>query len=329
MLESESHFAGSGAPARLGPDHALHGGPRLDAWASIDAEAIARLRQHPLFAEALRAFATTVVEFYHGNRLVNMISNDRGRLFLAILALYLHYTGRPDDPASGLTAARLQSLFVETGLGSAGRAKALITLMHWGGYLEPAPASRDRRVRALQPTEEMFAMHRDRWRRALRATGLVLPDAAQACARFDEPGFLRAFAIAQAREFLGGFRPLDHGPDLQLLSDRNAGFPIMFSIMLAAPPPDGMPPTGPIPVSASALAKRFHVSRSHVATLLRDAQAAGLLVRSGTPDMRVRFVPHFIEDFEKLFGSVFLVHAACARYALGEVDAMRKGGHAT
>ena len=329
MLESEPHFAGSGAPARLGPDHALRGGPRWDAWTSIDAQAVARLRQHPRFAEALRAFAAAVVEFYRGNLLVNMISNDRGRVILAMLTLDLHYTGRPDDPASGLTATQLQSLFVETGLGSAGRAKALITLMRWGGYIEPAPASSDRRIRTLQPTEQMFAMHRDRWRRVLGAAGLVLPDAAEGCARVDEPGFLRAFAIAQGSEFLGGFRPLDHGPALQLLSDRNAGFPIMFSIMLAAPPQDGMPPTGPTPVSASALAKRFHVSRSHVTTSLRDAQAAGLLERAGTSDMRVRFLPHFIEDFAKVFGSLFLAHAACARYALGEVEAMRKGGQAT
>jgi DNA-binding MarR family transcriptional regulator len=78
-------------------------------------------------------------------------------------------------------------------------------------------------------------------------------------------------------------------------------------------------------VSASALAKRFHVSRSQVTALLRDAQAAGLIERSGTLDMRIRLLPRFTESFEKLFASLFLVHAACARYAHGEIDASGSG----
>ena len=147
----------------------------------------------------------------------------------------------------GLTAARLQSLFVETGLGSAGRAKALITLMRWGGYIEDAPASRDRRIKALQPTEKMLAMHRERWRGALGAAGLVLPEAAQGQRPVRRAGIHARLCDRLASEFQGGFRLLDHGPELQLFADRNAGFPIMFSILLSAAPEDGMPPTGAIP----------------------------------------------------------------------------------
>ena len=322
MLERGPRFPGRGASAEnLAADRALLTDPRFDAWARIDADAVAALRRHPRFRDALAEFGTMVVRLYRGNRLINLIANDRGRALLAMFALYLHYTRRADDPASGLTAARLQSLFVETGLGSAGRAKALVTLMRWGGYVEDAPASRDRRIKALQPTEKMLAMHRERWRGALGAAALVLPEAAQAQARFEAPEFMRAYAIALASEFQGGFRLLDHGPELRLFSDRNAGFPIMFSILLSAAPEDGMPPTGAIPVSASALAKRFHVSRTQVNRLLHDAQAAGLIERSGAPEMRVRFTPRFAENFEKLFGSLLLAHAACARHALGEIEA--------
>ena len=329
MLERGPRFPGLGVPAEGNPaaDRALLTDPRFDAWARIDADAVAALRRHPRFPDALRAFGTMVVGLYRGNRLINLITNDRGRLLFAIFAIYLHYARRADDPASGLTAARLQSLFAETGLGSPGRVKALITLMHWGGYIEDAPAARDRRIRVLQPTEKMLAVHRERWRGALGAAGLVLPEAAQGLARFDEPGFQRAYVIAQASEFQGGFRLLDHGPELQLFADRNAGFPIVLGILLAAPPEDGMPPTGAIPVSASALAKRFHVSRSQVTRLLHDAQAAGLLERSGTSEMRVRFTPRFAENFEKLFGSLLLVHAACARHALGEIEAGFASGY--
>ena len=307
----------------------IAGRPPPGRRAGIDAATIADLRRHPRFPDALRAIAALGVELYQGNRLLNAVFNDRGRLFLGMFALYLHFTRRAEDPGSGLTAARLQSLFVETGLGGAGRTKALIALMRWGGYLEEAPASPDRRIKALQPTQKMLAMHRERWRRVLGAAGLVRPEAAEGYARFDEPGFLRAYTIALASEVVGGFRILEQGPELKLLADRNAGFTIMFSVALAAPPGDGMPPTGIIPVSASALARRFHVSRSHVTTLLRDAQAAGLLKRSGTLDMQIRFLPRLIESFEKVFGSILLWHAASARYALDEIDSTRGGSDET
>jgi hypothetical protein len=317
----ERGFPGLDGSADAHPDRALFTDPRFDAWARIDAEAVAALRRHPRFPDALREFGAMAVRLYRGNRLINLVTNDRGRLLLAVFAIYLHYARRADDPSSGLTAARLQALFVETGLGSVGRAKALIALMRWGGYIEDAPAAPDRRFKLLQPTEKMLAVHRERWRGALGAAALVAPEAAQALARFDAPGFLPAFVIAQASEFQGGFRLLDHGPELQLFSDRNAGFPIMFGILLSAAPDDGMPPTGAIPVSASALAKRFHVSRTQVTRLLHDAHAAGLIERSGGPEMQVRFTPRFAENFEKLFGSLLLVHAACARHALTEIEA--------
>jgi hypothetical protein len=330
MLERGTRFTEASGPtdASLAADRALRTDPRWDAWASIDAAAVAAARRHPRFPDALRAFATAAVEQYRGNRLINLIANDRGRILLTMFALYLHNTRRDEDPGSGLTAARLQAMFVETGLGSPGRAKALVALMSWGGYLEPAPASRDRRVRLLQPTQRMLEMHSARWRAALRAIGLVSPEAAQGDARFDEPGFLHAYTIAYVNQFVGGFRLLDYGPELQLFSDRNAGFPIMFNILISAPPESGMPPTDAINVSASALAQRFHVSRSHVAALLRDAHAARLIERSGTTDMQVRLLPRFIESFEKLFASLFLVQADCARYALGEIDAMDRASSA-
>jgi hypothetical protein len=52
---------------------------------------------------------------------------------------------------------------------------------------------------------------------------------------------------------------------------------VLFSIAFARAADDAMPPTRPVTVSASALAKRFHVSRSHVIGMLRDAVEAGLL----------------------------------------------------
>ena len=55
---------------------------------------------------------------------------------------------------------------------------------------------------------------------------------------------------------------------------------ILFSMILAGEANDAIPPMRPLQISISALAQRFGVSRVHVRTLLRDAEAAGLIERT-------------------------------------------------
>jgi hypothetical protein len=320
MLDEEYRAHDFAASAQLLEQMQRDGAPRSAALTRIDPTVIADFRRHPRFADSLRASAKLAIELYRGNRLVNLISSDRGRLMLSRAALYLHHTRDPDASASALTAARLQSIFVETGLGSAGRAKALIALMRWGGYLEAAPPQRDRRVKALQPTQKLLALHRARWRGTLAAAGLVLPDAAEGAARFDEPGFVRAFSIALGAGFLGGLRLIDYAPDLQIVVDRSAGLLVVLSIILAARPEDGMPPTTSIPVSASGLAQQFHVSRSQIRKFLREVEERGLIERSGELEMRIRFLPRMIESIETALAAMLVNQSTCARYALDEIN---------
>lgn len=255
---------------------------------------------------------------YRGSRLTNLISNDRGRFVLALAPLYFHFTRRSDDPASGLTTSRLKQFAVEQRVCSAGRAAAMIALMRWAGMIAPAPASADRRVRLLVPTDTLIAMHRERWRRQLQAAALVLPDLSEALLHFDDPAFTPAFAIAQAEQYASGFRFVEHAPELSLFIERNAGLLVLASILLAAAPGDDMPPREPVTVSAAALARQFHVSRTHVITLLRDAVAAQLLERDGSTH-RLRMLPELREATEKFFAAAFLYNRAAARAALQAV----------
>jgi len=157
--------AQDGLVERMEPASAV---PGID-WAGPTREEVAALRRHPRFGEAMTASMRVPLDLYHGNRILNLITNDRGRYILAIFALHLHYSRRPQDPGSGLTATRLQTMCAEQGVCSFGRAGALIRLLRWTGYLTDAPATQDRRVRLLMPTERLFEIHRERWRRQLRA----------------------------------------------------------------------------------------------------------------------------------------------------------------
>jgi hypothetical protein len=291
--------------------------PGID-WAGPTREEIAALRRHPRFVEAMMASMRVPLDLYHGNRILNLITNDRGRYILAIFALHLHYSHQPQEPGSGLTATRLQTICAEQGVCSFGRAGALIRLLRWTGYLTDAPPTQDKRVRRLMPTERLFELHRERWRRQLRAVALVRPEAQEALAQFDHPAFHPAFTAAQVDEFLGGFRFYSYAPDIRLFAERNAGLFVLFSIAFARADDDTMPPTRPVPVSASALAKRFHVSRTHVIAMLREAVAAGLLERPG-PGNEFRMTPRLREATETMIATLHLFTAASARAALAAV----------
>jgi len=288
------------------------------AWAGPTLEELAALRRHPRFAEAMTASMRVPIDLYQGNRLVNLISNDRGRFILIVFALHLHYTRRADEPTSGLTATRLQTMCAEQGVCSFGRAGALIQLLRFTGYLAPAPApaAADKRVRLLVPTDKLIEMHRERLRRQLQAVALVRSEAREALGQFDHPAFHPAFTAARVSEFLGGFRFYTYAPDIRPFAERNAGLFILFSIALAGAPDDTLPPTRPVPVSASVLAKRFHVSRTHVAGLLRDAVEAGLLERQGN---EFRMTPRLREATEMMIATLHLFTANSARTALAAV----------
>ena len=167
-------------------------------------------------------------------------------------------------------------------------------------------------MRLLVPTDMLIEMHRERFRRQLEAVALVRSEAREALAQFDHPAFQPAFTAARVSEFLGGFRFYTYAPDIRSFAERTAGLLILFSIALAGAPDDARP----LPVSASALAKRFHVSRTHVIGLLRDAVEAGLLERDGN---EFRMTPRLREAVEMMIAALHLFTAHNARTALAAV----------
>src|SRR5262249_44651675 len=136
-------------------------------------EAVAALCAQPQFAVAMRALLADNVRLYRGNRILNYVGYDRGRLLVGLFALYLHVTRRADYPGSGLTTQRLKALCVEQDVCSAGRARAMLSLFQLFGYLARAPGG-DRRYKQLAPTAALTAFLRERWSATLGATALVL-----------------------------------------------------------------------------------------------------------------------------------------------------------
>jgi hypothetical protein len=284
----------------------------------LSAEAIARLRTHPRFPSAIRTLCTGMQKLFRGNRLLNLLVSDRGRMLIGWFALYLHEGGAPDGRGTGFGVGQLKALCAAAGLASPGRTAAMLALMRMSGYIASASAPEDRRRHILVPTEKLRASHRERWENVVAALREIDPESAAAFA-LDDPEFVAAYVRTTSDHFLRGFRLIEIAPEMELFLDRNAGLMIVFSILLAGRSDDTIPPRRPVPLSISALANRFGVSRVHVRTLLRDAEAEGLIRREGPGGSHVLILPGFAEAVELFFATAFLFVALCVREAREEV----------
>jgi hypothetical protein len=281
---------------------------------TLSADAVIRLRHQPGFPQALRAAAQCAVELYRADRLLNALMNDRARALFTHVALYLHYA---DDESGkpGLTVGAMKDLCTQTGLCSRGRCEAMLALMRAAGMFAAVP-NLDRRRRPLVPTERLLALHRQRWGAHFKAMSVAIPEAAAYQASLDDPRFIKVFALELGRRFIAGLRVLDATPELEEIAERNAGMMIFYSLALAGQDDDAFPPLAPVRLSINALATKFSVSRKHVLTLLRDAEAEGLLARGGPANSEITLLPRGREALEMMIASLFLYMAECAEVAL-------------
>lgn len=270
-----------------------------------DPAAIAALQADPRFAVAARRYAAAIVEHYRDSWLLNRIMSDRGRFILSVMIIDLHFYGEADGQA-GLTAGRLKDVCIAQNICSRGRAGALLAAMRLFGLLVPAHGP-DLRRKRLVPTERLLAIHRDRWRAGLIATGDLFPTAATAAERLGDDAFFAAFVHAMTERYRSGMRVLDWAPALAPFAERDAGIMVLFSILVAQDEAgDGL--------SIVKLAQRFSVSRAHVLGVLRSAEQRGLLTREA--DRRIVLAPSLRQALFDFLAGVFILQADAAREAL-------------
>jgi DNA-binding MarR family transcriptional regulator len=279
-------------------------------------EAVTALRAHPGFAQAMRTSATGIVALYEGSHLLNWLMDDRGRLLFGYLALYLHVTRDPADLSSGLTPTRMKALCAELEVCSPGRVTAMLSLMRFAGYLAPDTGVSDRRLRPLVATHKLTMLIEQRLRLHFAAMAPLLADGERLAQSLDDPAFIGRLVIAMAKRFRSGFRFVTHAPDLGLFGERNAGMLILASLLTAGEAGDSMPPQRAVPISISALARRFKVSRPHVLKLMRDAATDGLIERTGQDGDRAIIRPRLAEAAQNFFATMYLFFADCAREAI-------------
>jgi hypothetical protein len=270
---------------------------------------------HPQFQVAAARAAMGLVEMYRGNRILNRILNDRGRLAFGMLAMYLDAT--PDENGVGLTVTRIANLCQETDVCSRGRAKALVMLMRWAGYLEPAGAEvTNGRVRPLVPTPLLLEQQRLRWENLYGGLALIDPCGTEVVKHLDDPIFLRLLARELGARYIAGFRVIHYAPEMNVFMDRDCGLLVALSLLISGEDDDVFPPVRPVPISIAALATQIHVSRAHVLKLMREAEHAGLLDRISSAQGSVRLLPKLNRCMSRFFAVSFSALEHAGRSAL-------------
>lgn len=285
-----------------------------------DAE-IAFVRSHRLFPEALRAFARGLVVHRQAHRL-NWLLDDRSRMIVGYGVLYLHYASKESDEGYALTLSNLQALASQTGVCSPIRMTAIMALMRFSGFVESRDAAR-RGSRSFIATRKLIDLHRERLQNNFSALALLRPEGAQALEALQkQPCFMPAFVRLMAETFISGFRLLDRAPELRLFAARSGGMMIAAQLLADA---EGREQKRTVRIATALLAKRFGLSRSHVAAMLRRAAAEGLLQKSLLNNEEFALLPTFVNAAETFHATLFAYFARCARLALASIASTDQG----
>lgn len=268
------------------------------------------IRAHEAFTPIMQAAAKGIVAQYEQHWMINRILNDRGRFLIAFAILHLHFEGIRSGAADTLTSTTLKTLCAGQSICSPGRATALLATMRLAGLVRTVRTS-DGRRRALAPTPEFIALHRARLKRVFAIAGpLMTPAQAERSARgLESDLFVCAIVSAFMEVFLSGFRVFPAGAQLESLSDRDGGMLIICTLIQL---PQGSASTA---LSVSELARRFCLSRSHVASILREAEEKNLLSRDLTANV-IQPLPKLYEAAADFFATIFALHNICTTRAL-------------
>lgn len=239
---------------------------------------VTALLEHPAMPQAMRSLCEGLGGLFRGSRMLNLIAGDRGRVAIGWMTLYLDAEREPGNPGSGLTVNRFKALCASTGLCSPGRAAAMLGVMRFAGYLEPAVRSVRGMPLQLIPTSKFLAQQRLRYERVFEAMRYVAPEGETGLALMNHPDFRRHFVRGAGGWFLAGGRPIQQAPSLLMFSQRKAGLHVLLHLILSGRHDDAMPPEGQVSLQIADCARRFMASRTQVKDVLEQAVAEGLLV---------------------------------------------------
>ena len=282
--------------------------PSSHALRTISPEEVAALRARPQFQDAVALGARSAIEHVPADLTFHRAMSDVGTMLLGIIALYLHYT-------TGLSHRQLRNLGGTGSLVSAGRATAILWRLQHLGYVQACTEYRKGEVRLYQPTDSLIAAFRARSIAEARSAGLLDPICLTMAAQYTDEVFQRLM-IEQGHMILAAARqPNSFVAPLNALSMKTSGMMIIYTLIDSAFAQGAGRACGSAEFSAVAAARRFGVSRTHIARFLREMEAADYIERTENQN-RVILTEVFAEVYETYFSFGQIAFARSCRIAL-------------
>ncbi len=264
-------------------------------------EALAALIREPGFDTAMFAIARSSVEEHRASWLMNRILSDRGQLIAAYMALDFYFA---DPSRRGFTIVQLHDAAARLGFASPGRVRAWATSLLLLGFFAVASPGRPQR---LMLTAKFFAVMRRRMAFAYQSIAAFHPVPGFTSAALDRDAFLGAIVAGWLVHYRQGQRSMAPAPELSDIADREAGVVMLLSVLLKD--------HAGAPIVIADLAREFFVSRAHVRTIMQEASALGLVVRSDG-DRRYRALPLLGDAMRRFFAALFQLHIYALEQAL-------------
>jgi hypothetical protein len=248
---------------------------------------------HPRFAAARAAFVEALLGLYEGDAFLNRLLIEAARQVTFNMIVALHCRHDETEPATWPTMRLLKQELKPFGL-SERRIDDLVTRLAGFGLLELRRSARDRRVRILTPTPAMMSLDHDWLAAHYLPLHIMYPEPGYAPVIERDDAFQRRHRVV-ALGFSGrGMDIMASNPAMMLFLSRDAGAMILVKLVQMASTAraaEGL--------SYADIGARFGVSRTHVRTLLQDAERNGDVSLSGRGGKFVELRPSILQAFDR------------------------------
>ncbi len=247
--------------------------------------AAAALETHPRFFFAFRQGARLLLEIYDADPLLAGLFSSQQRWLMSHAAFALACSRDPEDPSSGLYAARFISLVVEKQVASKNTAADFIQEILANGFVRVVAGHEDRRRKPLQATE-LPDRAMSQWLE-LHLAGLDGIDGGTRVETYrSDPGLQYRLQPKIAERILVERSVRTQGPAFDLFTWANFGG-LILDLLIAEVNPgiegagfaNDRLPAGRL--SLTETARRFTISRTHVVRLFGKAAEIGDIGWSG------------------------------------------------
>ena len=275
---------------------------------------------HPAFGRSRRGYVDAILDLYEDDPFLNRLLIETGRSLTFFNILCLHAAYDEADRATWPTIRRLRATVAPYGVSSARRIHDLVARLIETGYVTAHTAPLDRRVRILTPSEKMLAHDRDWLAAFYTPLEIMFPDPGYAYAIRRDPAFQKAQrAVALQLSGLSA-QFLKDNPVILFFMGREAGMMILMKLVqLSLQSPDGLAEF----TSFADIGERFGVSRTHVRSLLREAERMDLV---RIFDGGVRLMSVLLAAFDRFLADTMSGHDILYMKAAHNLEKLHEGG---